>query len=260
MSPGFPESLFEVLASEIGAEAHFEKAMSGPAPGTDPFREGLFDLGWICSTSFVDLALREDDPSIQLVGVAWVPDDPDTAGRPVYFGDLVVRTGSPVSALSDLAGCRVGCNDEVSLSGHHALRIAIKGLGANPDDFAELVFTGSHDNSLDALAEAEVDACIIDSVIRSVRARRDPWVASLRIVDRLGPWPVQPLVARRNMAGSDVSRISSMLIEASNRPAIRAELAAAGLVGLVPIDDAHYAPVQAALDTVRSVAKSFPSL
>ena len=99
MSPGFPASLFERFAREIVAELHFETETSGPAPGTDPFRDGTFDLGWICSTSFVDLALHDPDPSVRIAGIAWVPDDPDAQGRPVYFGDVLVRPDSGVLSL-----------------------------------------------------------------------------------------------------------------------------------------------------------------
>ena len=40
---------------------------------------------------------------------------------------------------------------------------------------------------------------LVDSVVRTSRARHDPAVAALRIVERLGPWPVQPLVARADL-------------------------------------------------------------
>ena len=64
MLPGFPESLFELLAKGMDVELHFETETSGPPADLDPFRDGTFDLGWICSTSFVDLALRDDNPSL----------------------------------------------------------------------------------------------------------------------------------------------------------------------------------------------------
>ncbi|MFP5488789.1 MAG: phosphate/phosphite/phosphonate ABC transporter substrate-binding protein, partial [Acidimicrobiia bacterium] len=205
MSPGFPATLFEVVGEAIGAEVHFETETSGPPPGDDPFRDGRYDLGWICSTSFVDLALRSERPSVRLAGVGWVPDDPDAAGRPVYFGDLVVRADSPARSLADLRGCRIGCNDAISLSGHLALRFAIDELGEQPVGFAELVFTGGHHASLDALVAGELDACVVDSVVRTGRSCSDPAVAGLRILERLGPWPVRPLVARADLGDEIVS-------------------------------------------------------
>lgn len=247
MAPGFPESLFELLAHEMGVELHFETETSGPPADHDPFRDGTFDLGWICSTSFVDLALRDDDPSVRLAGVAWVPDDPDSAGRPVYFGDIVVASDSKATSLGDLAGCRIACNDVVSLSGHYALRIAIEDLGHDSSDFAELIFTGGHHNSLDALLAGDVDACVVDSVVRIGRARHDAAVERLDVIERLGPWPVQPLVARHDLDPELVVKVRQALLDANDNPAIAAALHDAALTRLVPVDDSHYAPVRDAL-------------
>ena len=247
LSPGFPASLFELVGREIGAAVHFETATSGPPPGEDPFRDGTFDLGWICSTSFVDLALRADPPSVRLAGIAWVPDDPGADGRPVYFGDVVVRADSPARALADLAGTRIAGNDVVSLSGHYALRIAIEEMGLGSAGFADLVFTGGHHDSLDALLAGTVDACVVDSVVRIGRSRADAAVAGLRVIERLGPWPVQPLVARHDLDPATIARVRQALLDANDRPVVRAALATAALTRFVPVDAEHYAPVRDAL-------------
>lgn len=249
MTPGFPESLFRVLAHQIDADLHLEQELSGPAPHEDPFRDGTFDLGWICSTSYVDLELRSTEPSVQLAGVAWVPDDPDVDGRPVYFGDLVVRPGSSITSLEQLRGCRIGCNDPVSLSGHYALRFELEKQGEDPDSFATLEFTGGHHASLDRLLAGDLDAAVIDSVVRVGRSRIDPDVAALNVIERLGPWPVQPLVARSGMATEQLREIQSALLNANEIPAIRGELASAALSHLVPVDASHYDPVRQAFSS-----------
>jgi ABC-type phosphate/phosphonate transport system substrate-binding protein len=247
MSPGFPAAMFERFAEFLGADLELETELSGPKPGDDPFADGRFDLGWVCSTSFVDLATREPDPSVQLAGVAWVPDDPDSEGRPVYFGDVVVRAQSPVESLSELAGARIGCNDEVSLSGHHALRFELAERGEDPDAFAELVFTGGHRRSLDMVISGELDAAVVDSVVRIGRARREPHVASLRVITRLGPWPVQPLVARADMPDHQVTGLRDRLLAANDDPGVRRLLAASAITELVAVDASHYDTVRAAM-------------
>ncbi len=243
MTPGFPPSLFRAIAARLDADLHLETEVSGPTPGTDPFAEDRFDLGWICSTSYVDLALRSPTPSIRLAGVAWVPDDPDSAGRPVYFGDLVVRPDSPVRTLLNLGGRRIGCNDPISLSGHHALRFELERLGQDPGRFADLHFTGGHHRSLDLVLAGELDAAVVDSVVRIGRSRRDADVAGLRVVDRLGPWPVQPLVASTSMPDEQRLAVSEALLTPEAHAALRPKLAAAALSKLVPVDDSHYEPV-----------------
>lgn len=251
MSPGFPESLFERIGEVIDADVEFERELSGPAPGTNPFIEDDLEFGWVCSTSFVDLASRGAEPSIQLVGVAWVPDDPDANGRPVYFGDLITRADSGITTFEDLEGRKVGCNDLVSLSGHYALRFALEDRGLD-DDFTELVFTGGHHSSIDALLAGEIDAAVVDSVVRTSRARLDPEVASLQIIDRLGPWPVQPLVARHTLDPEQVATVRRLLLEASDSPEIQAELDAAALSHFVEVGPDHYAAVHAAMERTNT--------
>ena len=247
MTPGHPVSLFERIAEVLDADLHLDQERSGPAAGEDPFRDGRADLGWICSTSFVDLATRAPGPSIELVGVAWAPDDPEAGGGPNYFGDIVVLADSPIQTFADLAAKRVGCNDPVSLSGHHALRIAVRNFGADPDRFADLTFTGGHHRSLDLVVAGQLDAAVVDSVVRISRSRHEGAVADLRVIQRLGPWPVQPLVAAAHL-GSDVKhRLRAALLAANDDPAMRAELQAASLERFVPVGPDHYAPVHAAL-------------
>jgi ABC-type phosphate/phosphonate transport system substrate-binding protein len=153
-----------------------------------------------------------------------------------------------VDSLADLAGHRIGCNDVVSLSGHFALRIAIEELGHRSTDFAELVFTGGHHTSLDALLDGTVDACIVDSVVRIGRARHDPAVDGIRVIERLGPWPVQPLVARADLDPEILATVRQALLDADDDPELAAALADAALSRLVPVDDSHYAPVREVLD------------
>lgn len=249
MTPGFPVSLFEKIASVIDVDLVLDQERSGPAPGEDPFRDGRADFGWICSTSFVDLATRGPDPSVRLVGVAWVPRDVRSAGRPVYHGDIVVRSDSPILRFADLEGQSIGCNDEISLSGHLALRIAIRRFGADPDQFAVLRFTGGHDRSLDQVVDGQLDAAVIDSVVRLRRRAADPAVAGLRVIDRLGPWPVQPLVARADLDPDLVSAAQAALLSSSADRTMRAELEAAELSGFVEVGADHYLAIRSALAT-----------
>jgi len=249
MSPGFPESLFTRVGELVDADLEFETEMSGPAPGTDPFvgTEPDADLGWICSTSFVDLGTRGTNPSVQLVGVAWVPDDPDANGRPVYFGDVVTRPDSGIESFENLSGCRFACNDLVSLSGHYSVKFALRDRGL-PEDFFDITFTGGHHHSLDALIAGDADAAVVDSVVRTSRARQDPAVAELSIIERLGPWPTQPLVARATMSQSEVAEVRRLLLNATtNDQQLQAELSRSALSHLIEVDSDHYAAVHAAM-------------
>lgn len=248
LSPGIPARLFETLAEVVGAHVWFQEHASGPEVGDDPFADGRADLGWICSTSYVDQSWAAG-PGVRLLGVAWVPDDPDARGRPVYFGDLVVPADTSIRDLADLAQKRVGCNDPVSLSGHHALRFAAADAGFDLD-LAHLDFTGGHQRSMDALVAGTLDAAVVDSVARRRRARIDPAVAALEVVARFGPWPVQPLVVRADLAETEVATFRRRLLDARTDARVQAALADAGMIDLVEVDEATYEPVRVRMSAV----------
>lgn len=247
MAPGFPEELFNAFGDAIGASVSFDHHNSGPVPPDDPFASGECDLGWVCSTSFVGLHHLRSLPSVRLAGVAWVPDDPEVNGRPVYFGDVVVRPDDPARSVSDLAGRSVGLNDPISLSGSFSFRHRILADGLRPDDFASLQYTGGHNRSLDALVAGEIDSACVDSVVRLQRALTDDGVASLRVLERLGPWPTQPLVMRVDLDPEVGAEVQRALLAAQEQPRIRALMAQAGLAKLVAVDETHYEPVRAAM-------------
>lgn len=246
LTPGHPAALFEALAEYIGAELAFEVGRSGPDPRGDPFAAGTADLGWICSTSFVELT-TDRPASVREVGVAWVPDDPDAADRPVYFSDVLVRADSGTRSLADLAGQRIACTDPASLSGYHALRIELDRRGHDPTEFASLVMTGGHLHSLDRLLAGDVDAAVVDSIVRTRHGHHDDEIAGLRVAERLGPWPTQPVVMRIDATDADVLAVRNALLGANDDPKIRDLLAASALTRLAPTPDDHCEAVRSAM-------------
>ncbi len=75
-------------------------------------------------------------------------------------------------------------------------------------------------------------------------------MAGLRVVTRLGPWPVQPLVASSTLDDSIVSQVRDALLASNADLAMQAELRAASLTGFVPVDANHYLPIRSALAAV----------
>lgn len=247
LTPSYPVALFEALAVRVGAELVLETGRSGPDPLSDPFATGDADIGWVCSTSYIELTTGRP-PSVQEVGVAWVPDDPDAADCPVYFSDVVVRADSEARSLGDLAGRRIGCNDPASLTGFHALRIELDRRGHDPAQFASLVMNGSHLRSLDRLLAGEIDAAVVDSIVRTQRARQSDLVANLRVVERLGPWPTQPVVMRIDATADEVESVRAALLAANDDPLIVKLLKGASLTRLASTGTEHCALVRTVMD------------
>ena len=259
LAPSVPASLFDALAARLATELgddvdlRFDASRSGPRPGEDePFTSGRVDLAFLCATSFVWLSSGAS-PAVDLVGAAWVPADPRSRARPVYFADVVAPvTGAGV--LEDLADGRVAYNDEVSLSGYHSLRFSIDAAGMDVDAI-ELVRSGSHLRSLEMLRAHDVDAAALDSAVWRRCRRHDPALAGeLRVISQLGPHPVQPVVARAGLAQPVREAVRRTLIGAHAEPSVAAELEDAELVRFVAVDDDDYAGLRARMADLGWVA------
>ena len=250
LAPSVPASLFEALATRMGAELgedvalRFDESRSGPRPGEDePFTSGRVDLAFLCATSYVWLSSGAS-PVVDLVGAAWVPADPRSHARPVYFAD-VVGPASGAGALEELVGGRVAYNDEVSLSGYHSLRFAFDTAGIQADRI-ELVRSGSHLRSLELLRSGDVDAAALDSTVWQRCRRHDPALAKeFRVISELGPHPVQPMVARAGLPQPVREAARRTLVNAHAESSVATALGNAELVRFVAVDDRDYAGLRA---------------
>ena len=130
------------------------------------------------------------------------------------------------------------------------MRYAVADKGHDPDSFCTYQFTGGHRQSLQLLGEGKLQAAAVDSVVRHRMAETDPAVTNLRVIAQLGPWPVQPLVARAGLPAKTVAEVAATLLTAADEEPLRSELEAAGLRSLVAIDPASYGVVAHALDVV----------
>jgi len=253
LAPSVPAELFSALADHLGAalsleiELRFDASRSGPRPGEyDPLGSGAADLAFVCATSYVWMTERSD-ASCRLVGAAWVPTDPRSAGRAIYFGDVLAPRAVNLEALADLATRRVAYNDDVSLSGYYSLRLALAEVGVDVAG-VELICSGSHLRSLELLREGRVDAAAIDSNVWRRRRREDPTLArDLRAIAALGPHPVQPVVARAGLPTSLCAGIRAALLGATKVDRVASAMADAEFSGFTGVSEDDYAGLRAQL-------------
>lgn len=244
MVPGYPRELFEAIAELLDVDLAIESDRSGPIPGDDPFADGRADLAWLCSTSLAELLSRSEQPIVVPVGVGWVPLGEPRG--PVYFGSVVVRGDDDRTSLEQLGGARIGLNDEISLSGNLSLRFALRRRGLEPDGWAALEMTGGHRVSLDRLKAGEIEATVVDSIVLSAAIAEDPSLAKLKVIERLGPWPVPPLVIRADLSGRAPEFGQRLLEPPDDRLAAALRASRLSHFAATSLDD--FAPVIEAMD------------
>jgi ABC-type phosphate/phosphonate transport system substrate-binding protein len=227
-----PEALFRAIVDHVAARTglpstlELETATSGPLPG------GRFtaDVAFLCAPAY-----RQLGSAVALLGAAPVFASPRAAGRPVLHSEVVVPRASAARGFADLAGGVWAYNDVCSLSGYHSMRRRLAGIGAGPTFFRELRHAGSHLAALAQVGAGVVDVAAVDSNVLALARRRDPGLDDrVRVLETLGPFPVQPVVARASLCARVRARITAALL------AVGDALAHHGLEGFAPVTHADY--------------------
>jgi ABC-type phosphate/phosphonate transport system substrate-binding protein len=103
---------------------------------------------------------------------------------PRYRSIVVVRADRPWRGLADLRGRRVAINEAASHSGNNALRPLAAALARDGAFFGEVLVTGSHTDSIAAVAGGAADVAAIDAVVLALLRRVRP--GALRPLRRIG--------------------------------------------------------------------------
>jgi len=254
LCPGLPVEILEAIASRVGRQLGCSTSLvvdartSGPTrAGDDPFSTAEADVGFLCAPPFIWLRDRSDPP-VELLGAAPVFDDDRTGGEPVYFSVVIARRQSPSRTFEDLVRGTWAYNDECSLSGYYSLLEKFAELTAD-SEAVSMFRSGSHLDSIELVAGGAASAAAIDSNVLALHLARNPELrAQLRVVETLGPYPIQPIVVRSRLDEWVKTGVRECLLSWSTTAAGREDLSALGLKRFSPVDEEHYAPERAALE------------
>ena len=205
----------------------------------DEFETGQADAGFLCGLPYVELARRSPSP-VELLA-APVLEGERYGGRPVYFSDVIVRQDSPFQSFADLRGRSWSLNDRDSHSGYNVTRHHLVQLGETRGYFGRVIEAGWHQESIRLVRDGLVDASAIDSQVLAIEERDQPRLADrLRVIDRLGPSTIQPVVAAGRLPASLKAELRAVLLEMANDPAVKAELARGLIDHFAPVVDGDY--------------------
>lgn len=241
--------LYEVAAKLIGEAVGLDTTFDS-SPGYESYVAGDADVAFICSLPYVTFEEqgRGDGEPI----AAPVLRGARYGGRPIYFSDVIVRHDAPHASFEDLRGTRWAFNEPLSQSGYGITRNQLLTMGETAGFFGEVVNMGSHAASMDAIVAGTADGAAIDSQVLAIALRDRPELASrLRVVDYLGPSPIQPVTVSKRL-GPDLRRQIAQVLERLHEDA-RATSALSGalVTRFVPIGAADYEPVRAMLAASR---------
>ncbi|WP_380779587.1 phosphate/phosphite/phosphonate ABC transporter substrate-binding protein [Sphingomonas sp. R86520] len=121
---------------------------------------------------------------------------------------LIARTDDERASIRDFRGGVAAVNDRRSNTGMNLFRAAIAPVAGQGPFFADVVDTGSHRASLEAIASGAADLAAIDRVTYAAVARFEPDLAAgVRIVAYSLPSPTLPFVTA---AGTDTETVAAL--------------------------------------------------
>ncbi|WP_157018922.1 phosphate/phosphite/phosphonate ABC transporter substrate-binding protein [Mesorhizobium xinjiangense] len=111
-------------------------------------------------------------------------------GRFGYKLQVYTRTDSGIDEMADLKGKRIAHTSPTSNSGNLAPRALFPGLGVTPDEDYEVVYSGSHDQSMLGVVAGDYDAAPVASEVVDRMAERDLYdPEEVKIVWESDPFP-----------------------------------------------------------------------
>jgi phosphonate transport system substrate-binding protein len=213
------------------------------------------DLAFLCSLPYVIHRERfqlEPLAAPVLTGARY-------GGQAIYFSDVIVNAKSRFQNFGDLRGQTWSFNEPLSQSGYGHPRDHLIGRDETNGFFSRVVASGWHERSIEWVAAEKVAASAIDSHLLEVVLHDEPDLArSIRIIDTIGPSPVQPLVASRRLPADLRAAIREVVVRMHEEADPRDKLQAARVARWIEVTDATYDPVRRMHE--RAIAVDFLTL
>jgi ABC-type phosphate/phosphonate transport system substrate-binding protein len=154
---------------------------------------------------------------------------------------IVVEAHGRADHLADLRGATCAVNDHASDSGMNLLRASIAPLADGRPFFADVIVTGSHLASAEAVANGDADVAAIDAVTYAHLLRLRPTVANrLRLLAWTARTPSLPLIAASTLDVEAIDHLRAALGAAVTDPGLRDARDSLLLQGFSRLPQARY--------------------
>jgi len=127
---------------------------------------------------------------------------PQSYGQPFYNAYIIVNKDSPIKDLAGLKGKKFAFTDPKSNTGKIVPTYMVgKEFNTTPEKFfGEVIYTHSHDKSMEAVAKNMVDGASIDSLIYDYAAKKNPVnTQHTRIIRKSPAYGIPPVIVKKDM-------------------------------------------------------------
>ncbi|MET1115195.1 MAG: phosphonate ABC transporter substrate-binding protein [Comamonas sp.] len=205
----------------------------------EALRSGKLDIAYLGPFSYV---LASEVAGVEAFAVAVTK----KTGKSAYHSMVIARKDKGPQTVAQLKGRTFAFVDPSSASGHLFPKAGLIAEGLDVDKaFSRVIFSGSHDASILAVAHGKVDAAAVaDRIFDSAASKGLVKADDFSVVWRSAPIPESPMVWRKNLDTATKQKVAAALADIKNLPWGDQGV----LNGFAPTNDQAY-------DVVRQTAK-----
>lgn len=142
---------------------------------------------FVCSGPYVD---ANDEWGMELIAA------PVIRGEAAYYSYLITHKNSILNSLANIKGKSFAFTDPISNTGKIVPTYELAKLGFTPENyFSSYIYTGSHDKSIEAVSDGQVDAAAVDNLIYHYYQTHNPKLTqNTKVIGEFGPFCSPPFV------------------------------------------------------------------
>ncbi len=163
------------------------------------------DIAYICSSTYT---LLKDKQNARLLAIPII----NRKGK--YYSDIIALKNTKYKSLLDFKDKIFAFTDPDSTSGSIAPTYNILKNGYRMSNFfRRLIYTYDHGESIRAVIDGFVDGASVDSLVLTQYSKKHPKdIKKLKIIQRLGPFTISPIVARTNLNEKEFQKLQILFL------------------------------------------------
>jgi phosphonate transport system substrate-binding protein len=172
---------------------------------------------------------------------------PQSYGKPFYHAYIIVHKDSPLKFLGELKGKKFAFTDPKSNTGKLVPTYMVaKKFNETPEKFfSEVIYSKSHDKSIEMVAKKLADGASVDSLIYDYAAKKTPIYTQLtKIIEKSPPYGIPPVVVNRGLDPKLKEAIKNAFLNMHNDPKGKAILSGIMVDKFIVPKDSDYNSVR----------------
>lgn len=175
-------------------------------------KKGEVKIAFICSGPYVR---DKEEFGVKLL-VA-----PQSYGKTFYNAYIIVHDDSNIKSLDNLKGKSFAFTDPKSNTGKLVPTYMIaKKFNLKPEQFfSKIIYTKTHDKSIEAVAKKIIDGASVDSLIYDYAVKKNPiYVKHTRIIEKSPSYGIPPVVVTKDFDAGLAAKIKDTFLNMHNDP------------------------------------------